>query len=167
MDSKTLKFILEELNFSAAFPPDVLDYLAEESTTQQLSAGSVVFREGAVNDNLYLVHAGRLALEMNVPGRGAVRILTVGPGEMVGWSALLDEGKMSASVVVVEDSHLVVAPAEKLLAICETDRDFGFHLMRQMAGALSKRLLATRLQLLDLFADAPRGVPLSQAESDG
>ena len=164
MDASQLKFILEELQFSAALPPEVLNQLAEESTFERVSAGTVIFREGNQNDNLYLVRSGRLALEMNVPGRGVVRILTVGPGEIVGWSSLLGQGKMTASAVAVKDTELIVAPADKLQAFCESNRDFGYHLMHRMADALSMRLLATRLQLLDLFADAPAPVPASKSE---
>lgn len=164
MDAKQLQYVLEELRFSAQMPRDVLDQLAAASTIAQVRAGAVVFREGTKNDNLYLVRSGRVGLEMNVPGRGTVRILTVGPGEMVGWSALLDNGKMTASAVAVEDIEVVVAPADKLRELCDSNRDFGFHLMRQMADALSKRLVATRLQLLDLFADAPATIPASGSE---
>lgn len=161
MDTKQLAYVLQELRFSADLPQEVLEQLAAESTMQRMSAGAVVFREGGKNDDLYLIRSGRLALEMNVPGRGAVRILTLGPGEMVGWSSLLDQGKMTASAVAVEDTELVVAPAGKLRELSDANRDFGFHLMRQMADALSKRLVATRLQLLDLFADAPAAIPAS------
>lgn len=166
MDTSQLAYVLEELRFSADMPREVLEQLAAESTTRKMSAGEVVFREGSNNDNLYLVRSGRLALEMNVPGRGLVRILTLGPGEMVGWSSLLSQGKMTANAVVVEDTEVVVAPTDKLRELSETNRDFGFHLMRQMADALSKRLVATRLQLLDLFADSPAAVPASRQKGE-
>lgn len=155
MDANQLKFILEELEFSADLPHQVLEQLAAASTTRQLPAKEYLFREGSENRNLYFIHSGKLALEMKVPGTGTVRILTLGPGEMVGWSSMLDQGKMTASVVAVTDAKVVVAPAAKLSELCETSHDFGYHLMRQMAGALSKRLVATRLQLLDLFGDTP------------
>lgn len=166
MDTNQLKYVLEELRFSAVFPPEVLDDLAAASTIQQVSAGTVVFRESGANDNLYLLRSGRLALEMNVPGRGAVRILTIGPGEMVGWSALLGQGKMTASAVAVEDAELVVAPADSLRELCKANDEFGHQMMRQMADALSKRLVATRLQLLDLFADTPSAVPANKLEGE-
>ncbi len=166
MDPSQLRFILEELRFSAMLPAEVLDQLAAASTIKQIPAGTVIFREGGTNDNLYLIRDGRLALEMSVPGRGAVRILTLGAGEMVGWSALLDEGKMTASAIAVEDSEVVVAEAEKLRQLCRANRDFGYHLMEQMAAALSKRLVATRLQLLDLFAASPTPVPDRTSESE-
>jgi CRP-like cAMP-binding protein len=84
---------------------------------------------------------------------------------MVGWSALLGEqGKMTASAIAVEDTELVVVQAERLRRLCEVSHDFGFHLMRSMASALAKRLLATRLQLLDLFADAAPAIPANTVE---
>jgi CRP-like cAMP-binding protein len=84
---------------------------------------------------------------------------------MVGWSSLIANGKMTAGAVAVEDSEVVVAPANRLKELSETNHDFGFHLMRQMAAALAKRLVATRLQLLDLFADAPPTI--SDGTSEG
>lgn len=149
-----MRFILEELHFSADLPSEVLDFLAAESTVRKVAAGALVFREGTQDGEFYLIRTGRLALEMNVPGRGAVRILTLGPGEMVGWSALLREGKMTASVIAVDDAEVVVTPADRLRELSEANHDFGFFLMRRMANDLSRRLVATRLQLLDLFADS-------------
>ena len=164
MNEKQLKYILEELHFTAELPPEVLNSLAEHSSLKQISAGEVVFREGMNNHNLFLVRNGRFVLEMNVPGRGGVQILTLGPGEMLGWSALIHQGKMTASAVALENAELVVIPSEKLQAICETNHKFGYHLMRQMADALSKRLIATRLQLLDLFVDIPSAFPVKNSE---
>jgi len=164
MDTQQLKYVLEGLQFSAAMPADVLEKLADKSTLGSLMAGEVLFREGSENRNLYFVHSGRLALEMNVPGRGAVRILTIGPGEMVGWSALLGQGTMTASAVALEESELVAAPADKLSELSESNPEFGYHLMLHMAAALSKRLVATRLQLLDLFAAEPPTIPPAKGQ---
>lgn len=140
-------------------PADVLGELARQCQTRKVAAGEVLFRDGSENRDLYLVHTGHIALEMNVPGRGLVRILTLGPGEMVGWSALLDEGIMTTRAEAVSDSELIVAPADSLKRLCEESHEFGYHLMKQMSQALSRRLVATRLQLLDLFADSPNGLP--------
>jgi CRP-like cAMP-binding protein len=145
---------LEELRFSADLPAEVLQQLAAESTMERKPQGTVLFRDGAINHNLYLIRSGRVALEMKVPGRGSVRILTLGPGEMCGWSSLLDQGRMTAAAIIVEDTEFVVAPADKLRTLSESSHEFGYHLMRRMADALARRLVATRLQLLDLFADA-------------
>lgn len=156
-DRSRVGFILQEIGFSAELPDPVIDDLARESTVDLVPAGKSLFREGSEARNIYLLRTGRMALEMNVPGRGVTRILTLGPGDMVGWSALLDGGKMTASAVAVDDCEVVFAPAARLRELCDSNRDFGYHLMRQMATALSQRLVATRLQLLDLFADGSPG----------
>ncbi len=153
MKANELKFVLQELNFSAEMPADVLDALATSSEWLSVPTNQVLFREGGDNDHLYLVHSGKLALEMNIPGRGRVRILTLGPGEMAGWSSLLGQGKMTACAVAVQETQVLRATGQQLSDLCESNHEFGYHLMRQMANALSKRLVATRLQLRDLFAD--------------
>jgi hypothetical protein len=59
---------------------------------------------------------------------------------------------MSSSALCVDRSHLIAVNYQSILNRIESDSVFGFEFMKMMATALSKRLLATRLQLLDLFA---------------
>lgn len=148
-----LQRILHELRFSEALPVDVIQQLAGEVSLQSFARGESVFREGDANPLLYLVVDGHFSLAMIVPGRGSVPILTVGQGEMFGWSALLGKGRMTTSANATQDSTCLAAEAAKLTELCETNHTFGFHLMQRMAGALSARLVATRLQLLDVFSD--------------
>ena len=71
---------------------------------------------------------------------------------------------MTATALVLENSVLIELPGAELLQLCEIDHDFGYALMRRLATTLSKRLVATRLQMLDLFSrDAtPYGEPSGQ-----
>ena len=151
MEQQQLRQLLERLAFSADLPPDVLSELAAVSLLQRYAAGEVLFREGSRNDVLYLIAAGRIALDMDVPGRGKTRVLSLGPGDMVGWSALIGQGLMTTSAVTLDDSEVVAVSGQRLLEFCDRNPEVGYHLMRRTAVALSKRLLATRLQLLDLF----------------
>ena len=125
--------------------------LAATAILQRFPAGEVLFREGSHSEVLYLVARGRVALDMHVPGRGEVRVLSLGAGDMLGWSALLGQSQMTTSAQVLEDSELIAISGRKLLSLCDRNPEAGYRIMRQMAVALSKRLSATRLQLLDLF----------------
>jgi len=155
MNKAQLRERLKELSFSAQLPDKVVDHLAEISLAIDYPAGSVLFREGSVNDTLYLVCWGTVALEMNVPARGAARLLTLGPGDLVAWSSLLNHGEMTATAIVTEDAQLIAISAPKLRRLCEADHELGFQFMRRLSQALAKRLVATRLQLLDLFSHEP------------
>lgn len=155
MSHDQLQFILEKLHFSADLPEELRMQLASVSDVRQFATREAIFRQGVTNSNLYLVRTGSIALEMRVSGRGFVRILTVGPGEVFGWSSLINKGKMTTSAIVVNDAEIISIPAPRLREICSSNSEFGFLLMRQMANAISKRLVATRMQLLDLFSNTP------------
>ena len=148
--------LLCELSFAKGLPSRAREALAAMAALETVSEWSVLFREGAPCQDLFLVQTGFFALDMYVPAKGHVTILTVGPGELLGWSALLGGGSMTATATAVEESRVIALPAEKLRTLCQVDHEFGYSLMRHMAVALSQRLLATRLQLLDLFAPVDR-----------
>jgi len=155
MDRKTLRQRLAEIAFAAELPDAVLDEIATVAKSADFSAGTIIFREGATDRNLYLLNSGQVALEMLVPGRGRVRLLSLGPGDMLAWSALLGEGRMTATAIATEDTETIAIDADRLLEICTANPQVGFEVMRRMSLALSKRLLATRLQLLDLYSTEP------------
>jgi CRP/FNR family transcriptional regulator, cyclic AMP receptor protein len=84
-----------------------------------------------------------------------VRVLSLGPGDMVAWSAVLNEGEMTASAVAAEDTEVVALAADKLLAQCHADPQLGYEIMLGIARQLACRLLATRVQFLELIAQLP------------
>jgi CRP-like cAMP-binding protein len=157
MDAAALKSALSELEFTSPLPAEVHDRIVGCSQEQDFRAGQVIFREGDENRKLYLILSGRVALDMHVPGRGLVRIMSLGPGDMLAWSALLGGTCMTATATALEHTRLIASGAECLRTVCDADHTVGYELMRQMAVALSRRLVATRLQLLDLFADTQAG----------
>jgi CRP-like cAMP-binding protein len=151
MDQQQLQGILRELHFSAQLSDATAQKLAALLTPRDFAAGAVLFDEGTVSPWLYLIVAGEVGLEMCVPARGCTRILTLGPGDLLAWSSLLGEGRMTATATATSPTRLLAASAPDLKALCNADHEFGFELMRGMARALAKRLTATRLQLLDLY----------------
>jgi CRP/FNR family transcriptional regulator, cyclic AMP receptor protein len=128
-----------------------LQQLVDLGEVVDLPSTHVLFREGEENRDLYVLLQGRLDLSMIVPGRGPSRILSLGAGDVVAWSSILGDGTMTCSATAQEDSQLLSVPAESLRTISEQDDRFGREFMQMLAVCLSKRLLATRLQLLDLF----------------
>jgi CRP/FNR family transcriptional regulator, cyclic AMP receptor protein len=159
VDTPSLTQVLGTLHFSETLPDRVLERLAQLATVRGFPSDAVLFREGARNEQLMIIASGRVALDMHVPGRGDVRILSLGPGDMVAWSALLGSGQMTASAVALEDTQLICMPGVEVLAICQADSAIGYHLMSKVGHALGNRLVATRLQLLDLFAESRPRVP--------
>lgn len=95
-----------------------------------------------------------MAIEIYVPGRGRQRIYTAEPMGIVGWSSATPVIRQrTASARAVLPGRLVYLDAVKLRQLCDQDRDPGYVVMRRMANVIAGRLLVTRLQLLDMFAN--------------
>ncbi len=144
--------LLQKAHFASKLPAAVLERLAAIARVVEWNEGALIFREGDHRDDLYVLSSGHVTLEVNVPGRGLTRILTVRSGELLAWSALLGDGRMTTSAIATEPTQAIAISGRELRQLCEADHEVGYHVMGQVASALSQRLLATRLQLLDLFA---------------
>jgi CRP/FNR family cyclic AMP-dependent transcriptional regulator len=118
--------------------------------------GEEIFHEGDVPEFLYVVLEGRVVLEMHIPNRGRLRILTVEPYEVLGWSSIVDiSRKRTVSARAVTAAKLLAIDAVKLRQACQDDPRLGFVIMHQVANVIAGRLIATRIQLLDMFANPP------------
>lgn len=146
---------MQGLQFFEKMPQSVREQLARIAVLQEMVEGEVLFREGTLQGDLFVVIEGHVALEMSVPGRGSNRILTVGPSDLLAWSPLLSDGRMTATARALISGRLIRFPSDQLRQLCEADHEVGFHMMTQVANAMARRLLATRLQLLDLFSTQP------------
>lgn len=149
---------LRRLKFTAGLPEHVIAELAIIVTEEDLPAGTRIFREGERFSKMMVITSGRVMLDMSVPSRGSVSILSLGPGDMVGWSAVVGGAIMTAGATATADTHLLAFEGHTLDALCERNHEFGYRFYQQMSSALSRRLLATRLQLLDLFGTDPAPV---------
>ena len=139
--------------FWRALPAEVLQQVEDLAQIRDYSAGTILFLEGSLHPEFHLLAEGHVRLDMLVPNRGRVPILTVGPGDILAWSALLGEGIMTASAVAMDRIRTVAIPGDDLRRLCDQYHTLGFHFMLQLAKAVSHRLVATRLQLLDLFGE--------------
>ena len=151
MDKKVLAQVLRKLRFPAELPDAMLEPLAAAATVRGYPRGTHLFHESRENHQLMIVWLGRVALDIEVPGRESIRILTAGPGDVVGWSALLGNGKMTTSATALEDTQVVAFTATELQAACESNHSFGYFLMNKVAVSLTERLLDTRKQLIDMI----------------
>ncbi len=145
---------LEKLSFLEGFPPNYLKPLAAVAEVVSVPADEVLFREGEKSPCIYLLISGKVALEIWAAGNGATRIQTVGPGKLLGWTPILTQGPMTARAIALEPCRLVAINAMQVLDACTQNPRFGMEFMRRTAIALSRRLHATRQQLLEAYEES-------------
>ena len=143
-----------------------LEQIAKIARIRELKNGDIVFRQGDAAEYVYLLVSGSVSLEICAAGAGCKQILTLAPGELLGWSSVLEQFSYTARARAVADTRLVEINIAQLLAMCDRDPLFGYTLMRQVALALAKRLSATRMQLLNVYGTNLPVVP-NEVEAHG
>ena len=138
--------------FGADLAPETQERLARLGTVQTFEPDEVVIREGDDARELGILISGRLNLRQHVPERGPVTILSVEPGDIFGWSAVLGNTQAQSTVVATEPCQALVIDGAALRTALKEDHALAASLYPRVLSAVGRRLRATRLQLLDLFS---------------
>lgn len=145
-DRLAATWLTHELDASAR------DALAAIGRFVAIPAGSVLMREGEPNDAMAIVLEGRVSLRMRVPERGPVSIVTIEPGDVVGWSVMVPPYRATSTAVAMTDTELVQFDGQQLRELIAANAQLGAQLYPVLLKAVARRLEGTRLQLLDLFS---------------
>ncbi len=114
-------------------------------------AGTYLFHEGEPAQQLYLIREGRVALEVEVPGRGTLTFQTLAENEVVGLSWLVPPYRWAYDAKALDSIRAVAVDARCLRDACDNDHDFGYAFMKRFVPVLVERLQATRFQVLDVY----------------
>jgi CRP-like cAMP-binding protein len=108
----------------------------------------VIFREGDPANRLYLIERGKVSLEAHVKNGPGVRVQTIGPGEVLGWSWLFPPYYWQFDARAVEPMEAIFFYGTRLREECEVDHELGYELITRMAAIAIRRLQATRKELV-------------------
>ena len=151
--TEPLMDVLDRSPLAAALSEGDRAKVAIIASVEERAAGTTLFREGEASEAVYLVASGLVSLSMRIPGRPDATLLTLGTGELIGWSALIEDGCPCQMTTgrVSQDAVLIRLPRKPLLALCKHDHDIGFEIMRLAFLEVARRLQETRLQFLEVL----------------
>ena len=151
--STTMRELVASHPFMAGMSEGTLELIAGCSTNEVFAPGQLLCAEGAGADTFYLLRRGRVSIDVNAPGRGAVVIETVGPGDVVGWSWLVPPYRWTFDARATDPVGCIAVDGACLRAKALADPSLGFALLSRVSVTLLARLQATRMRLLDLYGD--------------
>jgi CRP-like cAMP-binding protein len=149
MTAQSLGDLLEGHPFLVGMTADQLNVLASSASERRYAEGEYVIREGQPAAQLFLIQRGRVAVETRVGKRGKLRIETLGGGDVLGWSWLVEPHRWLFDCRAQTQVHVVVFDGVKLRDHCRADHELGYELLLRIARVIEHRLQTTRLQLLD------------------
>jgi CRP/FNR family cyclic AMP-dependent transcriptional regulator len=132
-------------------PAGPRERLARLVARLQLDCGETFMHEGDETAFLAIVVRGRVALRLRVPERGAITILTLDPGDIVGWSAIVAPYRATTTATTLEPTELAIVEAGELRALLASDAEVAAVFLPKVLETVTSRVAATRDQLLDLF----------------
>ena len=149
---ETLERIIAEHPFFAGLDPQYTSVLVGCASNVRFDAGVYILNEGEEANEFYLIRHGRVALEIFAPQRKPTIIETLGEGEMLGWSWLLPPYQWRFHARAAEQTRAIALDGRCLRTKCEQNHDLGYELLKRFAKIIERRLEATRLQLMDVYA---------------
>lgn len=152
----TLVSTIAETWFGSGLSGGSAERLAGIAREYEAPARARLLREGDETGDLCVLVTGRVALTEHVGERGAVTLMTVEPGDVFGWSALIPPYNATSTVVSLEPVKVIAFDAASLRDVVRSDCELAAGIYPKLLEALARRLGATRHQLLDLYgSDRP------------
>lgn len=149
MPHQTLARALTEHPFARDFDSSQIESLAECGRNCTLAAGEYLWRQGQRGDHCYLIRSGEVALEIHIPHQGPLRIETVGPGEVLGWSWLVPPYRWQFDARALSPVLAFVLDGDCLRKKLESDPGLGYQVLKRFTPIIAERLQATRLRLIE------------------
>jgi serine/threonine protein phosphatase PrpC len=121
------------------------------AASRRVPAGTTLVTEGTKSSELYVIVAGRVAVE-----RGGRRLCELGTGTHFGDMALVEDAPRSATVVALEPMDLLVIGREQMIGLMRMDPILATKVLWTLVQSLSARLRATSAEAFEVAQDAPR-----------
>ncbi len=132
---------LKGIQLFSGLKQPALELIARISHEENHKKGSKIFRHGEPGEKLYLILEGKVRISREVPGMGEEALAVLGPGQMFGEMALLDESPRSADANVHETCRLLAVPRDGFDDLLFINKDLAYEVLWSIV-----RLLVTRLR---------------------
>jgi len=150
---RTLEGVLAKHPFFSGLEARYLELVVGCAANVRFNAGELIFRHGHEANDFYLIRAGKVALEIPVPGRGSLTVQTLGEGEILGWSWLIPPYNWRFDARAAEMTRAIGFDGKCLRGKCEKDHELAYELLKRVIAVLGERLDATSFRLLDIYGD--------------
>lgn len=126
--------ILRGLPYFADLPDDLLANVCDGSDQLEIKPNTVIIEEGTDSEEMYVVVEGELVVTKKTGDKELV-LARLGPGEVVGEMALLDQAPRTATVTASQESFLIRIPVSAFEELLQDPR-----VVRRMFKTVTSRL---------------------------
>ena len=122
---------------------EALSIVAQVAIEESHPVGAVIFKHGDVGEKLYVIIDGRVRITREVQGMGEEALAIVGPGDVFGEMALLDDSVRSATARVHERCRLLAIHRDAFEDLLFVHKDLAYEVLWNVVRMLTRRLRET------------------------
>ena len=152
VDTKSLASLLAEHPLFEGFDPDTMAFIGGCATNHHFPIDSFLFHADAPAETFYLLREGDVALQLEMPGRRRLVVQSIHPGQIAGASWILPPYRWRFDARAVSAVRAIGIDAACLRDKCDDNPGLGYRLFKRFLPVVADRLLAARMQLMDLYA---------------
>lgn len=145
----TLEPILKTHPFLKDLPQPFMDLLVGCAKNERFEPGQYIAKTGEAADKFFIIREGRVAIEVQPPGRGAIIVETLADGDVLGWSWLFAPHTWILDARPLEPVRAISLDGTCLRKKMESDHDFGFEMLNRFTRLMLDRIKALRKQLIE------------------
>jgi CRP/FNR family transcriptional regulator, cyclic AMP receptor protein len=138
---------LSKVEIFAGLTPDALELIAKVAMQESHESGTLVFRQGAPGDKLFIILQGSVRISRDVPGMGEEALAILKHGDVFGEMALLDEAPRSADAKVHEACKLLSISRIAFEDLLFLHKDLAYEVLWNVIRTLIRRLRETNDKL--------------------
>jgi CRP-like cAMP-binding protein len=127
-----------------------LEFIAGGAEEVTVTAGSLVLTQGETAERFFLIRDGVVVLEVDSPGSGAVRLLTLHEGDVVGWSWLFAPYRWEADGRAVTDCRLIAIDGVRIRERFDADPRLAYAVAARFGADALQRARDSWYQIIDL-----------------
>jgi CRP-like cAMP-binding protein len=141
--------VLKDHAFTHGLSETQIDHLAGIATPVVFEDNQVVLVDGARSTSFYLLLTGSVAVELRTP-QYSVRVQALGPGDVFGWSSLLDDQDTLFQVRAREHTTALQMEGATLRASCKSDPTLGSEFFHRILRVVAGRVKATEVRFAEM-----------------
>ncbi len=130
--------ILKEIELFEGVDFEVMNEIAGICSEENYSKGTTIFERDEQAECLYILLEGTVYLV--IKNGGSITYNLSEPGDVFGWSSMLENGKYTAAGVSATDLKVLKIETYKLNRIFQNRPEIGFKVLQRLAGVISRRL---------------------------
>jgi CRP-like cAMP-binding protein len=135
--------------FVKGLSADQVRRLAEIATEVRFAENEIILTDREHSSAFYFLISGSVAIELR-SARYALCVQALGPGQVFGWSALLDRQDTLFQVRAREDTTTLRIAGESLKALCREDPRLGNEVLQRTLQVVASRVRATEERFAEM-----------------